>query len=160
MSTEKASPISIVSARRRSWLFTPATRPERFEKASAVGADVLIVDLEDSVSLAQKYAARENVRAFLAMETPRNTRPLLAIRVNNSFTSLGFEDLNALAECVSKPDFILLPKIESPEQVIAAHSLLSKYGKVPELVPIIESATGLRKALNIGRSQEPTATLS
>ena len=34
----------------RSWLFTPGTRPERFAKAQDVGADVLIIDLEDAVS--------------------------------------------------------------------------------------------------------------
>jgi (S)-citramalyl-CoA lyase len=37
--------------RTRSWLFTPATRPDRFAKASAAGADVAIIDLEDAVYL-------------------------------------------------------------------------------------------------------------
>jgi citrate lyase beta subunit len=38
----------------RSWLFTPATRPDRFAKAAAVGADVVILDLEDSVAASDK----------------------------------------------------------------------------------------------------------
>ena len=45
----------------RSWLFTPATRPERFPKAIACGADVQIIDLEDSVAPSDKAAARDNV---------------------------------------------------------------------------------------------------
>jgi (S)-citramalyl-CoA lyase len=42
----------------RSWLFTPATRPERFENAAASGADVSIIDLEDSVAPTDKAEAR------------------------------------------------------------------------------------------------------
>jgi (S)-citramalyl-CoA lyase len=42
----------------RSWLFTPATRPDRFDKAAASGADVSIIDLEDSVAHGDKAEAR------------------------------------------------------------------------------------------------------
>jgi hypothetical protein len=42
----------------RSWLFTPATRPERFAKAKEASADVQIIDLEDSVPPAEKESAR------------------------------------------------------------------------------------------------------
>jgi (S)-citramalyl-CoA lyase len=45
-------------ARVRSWLFTPATRPDRFGAAAASGADVSIIDLEDSVAPADKADAR------------------------------------------------------------------------------------------------------
>ena len=51
--------------RQRSLLFVPADRPERFAKALATGADAIILDLEDSVSLERKLAAREAVAAFL-----------------------------------------------------------------------------------------------
>ena len=44
----------------RSWLFTPAIKTERFAKAAEVGADVQIIDLEDSVAPAQKESARKN----------------------------------------------------------------------------------------------------
>ena len=44
--------------RTRSWLFTPATRPERFAKASQAGADVAILDLEDAVAPGDKERAR------------------------------------------------------------------------------------------------------
>ena len=42
----------------RSWLFTPASRPDRFGKAAEVGADVLVLDLEDAVAPADKEKAR------------------------------------------------------------------------------------------------------
>jgi (S)-citramalyl-CoA lyase len=46
------------STRARSWLFTPATRPDRFAKAFAAGADVAILDLEDAVAPGDKAQAR------------------------------------------------------------------------------------------------------
>jgi hypothetical protein len=57
----------------RSWLFTPATRPERFAKAKEAGADVQIIDLEDSVPPAEKESARRNAFDYLAK---RNAGPL------------------------------------------------------------------------------------
>ena len=56
--------IDHTSNRARSWLFTPATRPDRFAKASAAGADVAILDLEDAVAPMDKAQART---------TPSNT---------------------------------------------------------------------------------------
>ena len=50
----------------RSWLFTPATRPDRFDKAATSGADVSIIDLEDSVAPADKAEARRTALAHLA----------------------------------------------------------------------------------------------
>lgn len=49
----------------RSYLFVPGDRPERFAKALASGADVVIFDLEDAVALAAKDAAREALGAWL-----------------------------------------------------------------------------------------------
>ena len=57
---------------RRSWLFTPATMPDRFDKAAASGADVLILDLEDAVAPDRKEEARRNALsvALLCGGTP------------------------------------------------------------------------------------------
>ena len=48
----------------RSWLFTPGTRPDRFAKAAEIGADVLIIDLEDAVAPDDKPGARETALDF------------------------------------------------------------------------------------------------
>lgn len=50
----------------RTFLFVPGTRPEWFAKASAAGADVIIIDLEDAVAPADKAAARANAVAWMA----------------------------------------------------------------------------------------------
>ena len=64
--------------RTRSWLFAPATRPERFEKAAEVGTDVLLIDLEDDVAPRDKSAARTTALDYLAL--PR-TGTLRALRI-------------------------------------------------------------------------------
>src|SRR3546814_1545187 len=64
--------------RLRSLLFVPGDRPERFAKAAASGADAIILDLEDSVSLANKEAARSAVADYLS-----GTREVITlVRVN------------------------------------------------------------------------------
>jgi citrate lyase beta subunit len=66
----------------RSWLFTPAMRPERFEKATNVGADVLIIDLENSVAPAHKACARSSALDHLAL--PQAVATATALRVNGA----------------------------------------------------------------------------
>lgn len=61
-----------------SWLYVPGDRPERFEKAAAAGADVVIVDLEDSVVPAAKVTARAAAVSWLAS----GAAPTIEIRVN------------------------------------------------------------------------------
>jgi citrate lyase beta subunit len=53
--------INQAAFRARSWLFTPATRPDRFANAAAEGADVVILDLEDAVAPKDKAQARTGV---------------------------------------------------------------------------------------------------
>ena len=52
--------------RPRSWLFTPAIRPERFANAAAAGADVVILDLEDAVAPGDKAQERTTALDYLA----------------------------------------------------------------------------------------------
>lgn len=60
MSDPRATP-----ARARSFLFVPGHRPERFEKAAASGADLIVIDLEDAVGPAEKEVARAAVVNWL-----------------------------------------------------------------------------------------------
>ncbi len=90
------------------WLFCPADRPERFEKAAAA-ADVVILDLEDGVAPADKAAARE---ALIATRLdPRRT----IVRVN----AVGGEDHALDLGALARTDYerVMLPKCESAEQV-------------------------------------------
>ena len=73
--------------RLRSLLFVPGDRPERFAKAATSGADAIILDLEDSVAVSAKAAAREAVARYLA--EPADV--IRFVRVN----PLGSGDLDA-----------------------------------------------------------------
>jgi citrate lyase subunit beta/citryl-CoA lyase len=99
--------------RLRSLLFVPGDRPERMAKAVGLGADALILDLEDSVAPSAKGTARAAVAAFLA--TPR-TLPLI-VRVNPLGSGLIEDDLAALAGVA--PDALMLPKAEGAASIAA-----------------------------------------
>jgi len=105
--------------RLRSLLFVPGDRPERMVKALGLGADALILDLEDSVAPAGKAAAREHVASFLA--EPR-TVPLF-VRINPLDSGLADDDLAAVLP--GKPDGIMLPKAEGGASLAALDARLS-----------------------------------
>jgi citrate lyase subunit beta/citryl-CoA lyase len=88
----------------RSLLFVPGDRPDRMKKARDLDADVLILDLEDSVAAGRKPDARKAVADFLG--EPRST-PVF-VRVNPA--AMMEEDLAAVVP--SRPDGIMLPKAE------------------------------------------------
>ena len=114
--------------RLRSLLFVPGDRPERMEKALGVGADALILDLEDSVAPEKKAAAREAVAAFLR----RSGRPVpLLVRVNPLASGYLDDDLAAIVP--GRPDGLVQPKAEG------AVSITALVGKAA--LPILPIAT-------------------
>jgi citrate lyase subunit beta/citryl-CoA lyase len=90
------------------WLFCPADRPERFEKAAAA-ADVVILDLEDGVAAKDREAARKAL-----IETPLDPERTV-VRVNPSATPDHQLDLEALAS--TSYTTVMLAKTEEPQQV-------------------------------------------
>lgn len=92
--------------RLRSLLFVPGDSEKKFAKASGIGADVLILDLEDSVAPSMKEAARAQVAALLDDRSQRDWS--FFVRVNPFDTGMTFDDLAA----VVKPglDGLLIPK--------------------------------------------------
>jgi len=126
--------------RTRSWLFTPATRPERFVKASEIGADVLLIDLEDAVAPRDKTAARTTALDYLA---GLRAGTLRALRINGLDTRAGIADLDALLGSAASPDFLVLPKTETAGHLQILDRLLTAVGKATRLVGLIESARGL-----------------
>jgi (S)-citramalyl-CoA lyase len=128
-------------AKTRSWLFTPATRPDRFAKAADAGADVLIIDLEDAVAPGDKDRARAGALDYLA-GVDRGTIAC-ALRINGLETRAGLADLLALLALDAAPDFLVLPKTESAAHLRILDRQLSAAGKSTRLVGLIESAAGL-----------------
>ena len=98
----------------RSLLFVPGDRPERMEKALGLGADALILDLEDSVALATKMSARRVIASFLGA-THRTVK--LFVRINPLDGALVEDDLAAIVP--AEPDAIVLPKAEGAESIRA-----------------------------------------
>jgi (S)-citramalyl-CoA lyase len=125
----------------RSWLFTPASRPDRFGKAAEVGADVLVLDLEDAVAPADKEQARATAIGYLGR--PSSGPVLRALRINGLDTRAGLADLHALLGSSAAPDLIVLPKTDSPAHLQILDRLLTAAHKDARLVGLVESARGL-----------------
>jgi citrate lyase subunit beta/citryl-CoA lyase len=114
----------------RSFLFVPGHRPDRFAKAEAAGADVVVLDLEDAVGAELKAAARENVRAWL--EAGHEA----VVRINAADTPWFAEDV-AVAGALATA--VMVPKAEDP----AVLGELSGMG----IVPLIETALGIVRSV-------------
>lgn len=103
----------------RSLLFVPGDRPDRMAKAATSGADALILDLEDAVTLSAKGAARDAVAQFL--RGPREC--ILFVRVNPLDSGMIADDLAAVLP--ARPDGIVLPKAEGAASLAALDALLT-----------------------------------
>ncbi|MEO0441806.1 MAG: CoA ester lyase [Pseudomonadota bacterium] len=119
-------------------LFVPANRPERFEKAAKSGADLICIDLEDSVPAEQKDSARESVLESLKTLDRSKT----AVRINGLKTRAGLQDLLALANTDICPSMVFLPMVESCAEVEIANEIIGD--RIDGLVPLIETVQGLR----------------
>ena len=95
----------------RSLLFIPAGEERKLAKALGSGADLIILDLEDSVAPDAKPAARDLAKGFLADHAGLARRPLLYVRVNALDSGLTADDISVILQ--QKPDGIMLPKANS-----------------------------------------------
>ncbi|MBY4678791.1 HpcH/HpaI aldolase/citrate lyase family protein [Marinobacterium arenosum] len=129
-----------VSKAPRSVLFVPASRPERFAKAVASGADAVVIDLEDAVAPSAKSTAREALRDYLETTPDAN----IIVRVN----SAGSQEFAAdLALCQQQPGVtaIMVAKAQSTEALQQA----SATGK--PVWPLVESALGVEELARIAK---------
>ncbi len=127
---------------RRSLLFVPGSRPDRFDKAAASGADIACIDLEDAVAPAGKDEAREATLAWLAARKPVRGREI-ALRINGLKTLAGIADIAAFAKAGAPADILVLPKVDSGDEIGWAADLLAEAGAPTALMALIESAHGL-----------------
>ena len=97
----------------RSFLFIPADSDKKLAKAATTGADALILDLEDSVALSNKEAARANARDYL--KSAATEGPRVCVRMNALDTPLWETDLEAVV--VHRPFAIMVPKTISGDCV-------------------------------------------
>lgn len=125
-------------------LFVPGDRPERFAKAVASGADIVIIDLEDAVAPEAKAAARVHVASAIG-----GGEIVAMVRVNAASSAHFGEDLLALAGIAHHPGLLgVMPaKVESTADL--AHFADHPRFAGVALVPLIESARGVRDADSI-----------
>ena len=134
---------------RRSRLYLPGDEPKFFINAGLHKPDGIILDLEDSVALSEKDAARLLVRNALRCIDFYGAERMVRLNQNQA----GLEDLRYIVP--HHVDVILIPKCESPQQVIAVENEVAKLRRQFDVaneicfLPIIESALGVIKAYEI-----------
>jgi citrate lyase subunit beta/citryl-CoA lyase/(S)-citramalyl-CoA lyase len=135
-----------------SLLFVPGSRPDRFAKAKAAGADLTVIDLEDAVAAGDKLEAREAALGQLV-----SGKGGWAIRMNGLMTAAGVRDLAAFTETETLPDTLLVPMVECASEL---DILVGALGDArPALVPLIETPRGLRRALEIASHPATAAVM-
>jgi citrate lyase beta subunit len=136
----------------RSVLCTPATSLERYVKCHRSGADICLVDLEDSVSVRRKEEARRQAAGFFSPmdDTPRRC----AVRINSVTEADGLRDLLAIQHYPVKPPIVLVPKVESPRDVEIVEQVLRPSCPQVELFAILETPRGVENAAQIARASD------
>ena len=135
---------------RRSLLFVPGLRPDRFVKALDTGADIVCVDLEDAVARERKAEARSLTFPLFAISTHPHVEQMLRINALSSVD--GLKDLQAIIESDAPPAAIMIPKIRSAEEVQLLDQLLIGRAEAVRYCVIIETNQGLERASEIARA--------
>jgi citrate lyase subunit beta/citryl-CoA lyase len=155
---------------RRSRLYLPGNEPKFFMSAGLYEPDAIILDLEDSVHVDAKPAARLLVRNSLRCVDFKQAERM--VRINQ--LPFGLEDLSAVIP--EGPDMILVPKVETADQIREVDKAIDEIlgglkggsGRSDDsgavrplrLMPILESALGIENAFEIARASERIAALT
>ncbi len=136
---------------RRSLLFVPALRPDRYWKALDAGADIVCVDMEDAVALPRKDEGRAATLPLFGENTHPHVERM--VRINSISTVHGLKDLQAIIESDAPPPSIMIPKVKSADEIQLIDTLLST-GRAREIrfCVIIETNQGLERAVEIAKS--------
>jgi citrate lyase subunit beta/citryl-CoA lyase len=142
---------------RRTMLFVPGNNPGMLRDAHIYGSDCIMFDLEDSVSVREKDAARFLVYNALTRLSYGNKE--LVVRINGLDSKLGIDDLEAIVR--AQPNVIRLPKTETPEDVVVCEREIERIEKeagIPvgktRMMAAIESAKGVLNAKEIALSSK------
>ncbi|MFJ9327231.1 HpcH/HpaI aldolase/citrate lyase family protein [Streptomyces sp. NPDC101230] len=125
------------------WLVTPGGAANRFETALASGADIVLLDLEDSVPAEAKAGARDGVLAFVSEHARRPGGPLLGVRINAADTAEGLRDVVAMADLSLWPDLVVVPKAEYGRDIAAVVRAVRRARSATKVWALIESPQGV-----------------
>lgn len=137
---------------RRSALYMPANNPRTIEKAKALAADCIILDLEDAVAVEQKAQARQ--AAVEAVNAGGFGYREMAIRINGRDTQWFDDDLQAVAK--SKACVVVIPKVEEAETVQAVAAAIPKH---MEVWAMIETPRGVANVESIAMADKKMTCL-
>jgi citrate lyase beta subunit len=138
---------------RRSLLFVPGLRPDRYAKALDAGADIVCVDLEDAVALDRKDEGRELTMPLFAQDSHPHVERM--VRINSITTLHGLKDLQAILQSLSPPPSLMIPKVKSAEEVQLLDSILSTaLTQRIRFCVIIETNQGLERAMEIAKASD------
>ncbi|MDP2215593.1 CoA ester lyase [Phenylobacterium sp.] len=126
----------------RSLLFTPASRPDRFESALASGADAVCLDLEDAVAPPDKASARTTALDYLATRPPSAVK--VGLRLNGRASGWFDDDLKAAAG--ARADFFMIPKAAGAREFAMLQRAI---GEARPFWPLVETAEGLMNCWEI-----------
>lgn len=139
--------------KRRSFIFSPGLQPDMFPKALASGADIVCVELEDGIAPKDKLAAR--TKGLALFEQPQAEDGVERIvRINCVRSQIGLEDVAAVMATDTPPPALMLPKVQSPDEVVWLDNLLSERGHHTRLHIIIETNAALEAAYEIGQCSD------
>lgn len=142
---------------RRTMMFVPGNNPAMVKDAGIYGADSIMFDLEDAVSMSEKDAARYLV--YEALQTVDYGDAELVVRINGLDTPYYENDIKAMVK--AGIDVIRLPKVESADMMLQLESLVvdaeKEFGREvgsTNIMAAIESAKGVLNAYEIAKSSE------
>jgi citrate lyase subunit beta/citryl-CoA lyase len=127
----------------RSWLFVPADRSDRFAKAAASGADIVVCDLEDAVAADAKASSRAEVARWL------QEGGAACVRINAHGTSFYDADIAALSG-IPGLRAVMVPKAEDPRALAELNDALGSHTAV---VALVETALGLHRAYDVAAAR-------
>lgn len=138
---------------RRSFIFSPGLRPDMFPKALASGTDIVCVELEDGIAPKDKDEARKSALALF--EQPQADDGVERIvRINCLREAFGLADVQAILASVTPPPALMLPKVNTPQEVAWLDDLLNERGHDTRLHVIIETNRGLEAAFEIAHCSD------
>ncbi|MFT8361558.1 MAG: citrate (pro-3S)-lyase subunit beta [Sporolactobacillus sp.] len=142
---------------RRSMMYVPGSKPSMIKDATIYGADSIMFDLEDSVSLAEKDSARRLV--YHALTTMDFGKTETVVRINALDSEFGMEDLRAIVR--ARPNVIRLPKTETAKDVTDVEEAIAAIEReiglevgTTKMMAAIESALGVLNAYQIATASK------
>ena len=141
----------------RSLIFVPSNSRRFIDKAKTLNADITCFDLEDSVPINEKTAARETIIQALKQRTDYKTN--VYIRINSFDSGMAFTDLKEIIQ--NGVDGIVIPKVDDENEVIDIIRFISiledergiKNGSI-KIMPSIETAKGVVNAYSIAKADQ------